>query len=98
MSKISIRRTHQLTHKQAVEVANQVAAELAEEYGITSSWEGNTAHVKGNGVTGSLHLAPKAIEIDVILGFMLSIFQQKIQEGIEGKLEKLIGVEARKPK
>src|SRR5437899_7926229 len=98
MSKISIRRAHQLNHKQAVEVANQVAKELADEYGIVAKWEGDFVHVKGSGLTGMLHLAPKMIEIDVTLGFMLSIFQQKIQVGVEEKLDKLLGAKAKKSK
>ena len=98
MSKVSIRRPHHLAHKQAIDVANQVAKELADEYGITSRWEGDSAHVKGNGLTGTLHLAPNMIEIDVTLGFMLSIFQQKIQDGIEAKLDKLLSAKAKKSK
>ena len=98
MSDISIRRSHQLNHKQAVEVVNQVAKELTDEYGITATWDGDSVHVKGSGLTGQLHLAPKMLEIDVKLGFMLSIFEQKIHDGIEAKLDKLLSAKAKKSK
>ncbi len=90
MANISIRRAHQLTHKQAVEVANQVAKELGREYGIVAKWDGDTVHVKGTGLTGALELAPKLMKLDVKLGFMLAMFEQKIHDGIEAKLDKLL--------
>ena len=96
MAKISIRRAHQLTQKQARDVADKVAAELAREFGIAASWNGDTADVKGTGVTGTLTLKPKAIELDIVLGFMLSVFEGKIRDGVEEKLDKLLGAAAKK--
>ena len=90
MANISIRRSHQLSHKQAVDVANQVAKELTKEYGIVAKWDGDVVHVKGTGLTGTLELAPKLMKLEVTLGFMLSMFQQKIQDGIEAKLDHLL--------
>ena len=98
MAKISIRRPHQLTHKQAVDVANRVAKDLAHEYGISAKWDGDIVHVKGTGLTGTLELAPKLMKLDVTLGFMLSVFQQKIQHGVEAKLDHLLDVKAKKPR
>ena len=98
MANISIHRTHQLSHKQAVEVANQVAKELASEYGIVAKWDGDTIHVKGTGLTGTLKLAPKLMKLDATLGFMLSMFQQKIHDGIEKKLDSLLIAGTKKSK
>lgn len=98
MSTITIRRSHSLAKKQAVEVANQVAAELASEYGIVTTWSGNTAYVKGTGLTGELRLAPKCIEIDIELGFILTMFRSKIAAGIETEFDRLLGSKATKAK
>jgi putative polyhydroxyalkanoate system protein len=100
MSSISIRRTHKLTHKQAVEVANQVAGELASEYGIETTWSGKTAHVRGSGLSGELHLAPKCFELDLKLGFVLAMFADRITAGIEAEFDKLLDAPAKlaKPK
>ncbi len=96
MSLISIRRSHNLTHKQAVEVANRVAEELANEYGIETSWSGKSIHVSGTGLSGALKLAPKQFELDIKLGFMLSMFHDKIAAGIEAEFDKLLRTKSKK--
>ena len=96
-SSISIRRKHALTQKQAVDVAKKIAAELAQEYGISSTWSGaDTVNVQGTGLTGKLHLAPKVFELDLKLGFMLSMFSDKIRAGVEEKLDHLLASKAGK--
>jgi putative polyhydroxyalkanoate system protein len=99
MSTISIRRSHHLTPKQAIEVAKKVAADLAKEYAITSTWAGSdTVHVQGTGLTGKLHLAPNVFELDIKLGFMLAMFRDKIRDGVEAKFDKLLVDKATKKK
>ena len=98
MSSISIRRSHNLTHKQAVAVANQVSEELANEYGIETSWSGKSIQVRGTGLSGELKLAPKQFELDITLGFMLSMFHDKIAAGIEAEFDKLLRTKSKKKK
>ncbi len=98
MSSISIRRTHNLTQKQAVEVANQVAEELTNEYGIETTWSGKTAHVRGTGLSGELRLVPKCFELDLKLGFVLTMFADKITAGIEAEFDKLLEAPAKPAK
>jgi len=95
MSAISIRRPHDLDHQQAVEVANRVSGELADKYGIKTSWSGTSMHVKGAGASGVLKLAPKQFELEVKLGLVLAMFRDKIAAGIEAEFDKLLRV---KPK
>ena len=57
MSTISIRRPHSLTPKQAAEVADRVAEDLAAEYGIQTEWSGKSASVSGKGLKGELRRA-----------------------------------------
>jgi putative polyhydroxyalkanoate system protein len=92
MSSISIRRPHSLSHQQAVDVANQVAVELAGKYGIQTSWSGKSLLVKGSGLSGELKLAPKQLELDIKLGMVLSMFRDKIAAGIEAEFDKLLRV------
>lgn len=98
MSTITIRRSHGLAKKQALKVANQVAAELASEYGIVTTWSGDTAQVKGTGLTGELRLVPKRFELDLDLGFMLTIFRDKIAAGIESEFDRRLGIKEKKTK
>lgn len=90
MSTIFIRRPHSLTPKQAAEVADRVAEDLAAEYGIQTEWSGKSASVSGKGLKGELRLAPKQFELDLELGFLLSMFAEKIRDGIEAEFDRLL--------
>lgn len=96
MGSISIRRPHNFDHKQAVEVANHVSKELANKYGIETSWSGASMNVKGSGLSGVLKLAPKQFELDLKLGMVLSMFREKIASGIEAEFDKLLRPESKK--
>lgn len=96
MSSISIRRSHNLSHKQAVEVANQVAEELANKYGIETSWSGKSLRVRGAGLSGELKLRPKLFELDIKLGFVLGLLQDRIAAGIEAEFDRLLRIKSKK--
>jgi putative polyhydroxyalkanoate system protein len=90
MSTISIRRPHSLTPQKAQGVANSMAAELEREYGVRSTWKGNTLHFERSGVNGTLRLAPRELLLDVKLGLMLFALRDSIAAQIERKLDQLL--------
>jgi len=96
MSTISIRRAHGLTAKQAMSVARKIAAQLQDEYGIKTTWNGESARIKGAGIDGELRLAPRQLALDLELGFMLLMFRDKITAGIEAKFDEVLPVKPRK--
>jgi putative polyhydroxyalkanoate system protein len=87
-SKISIHRTHRLDHEQAVRAADRVAAKLKAEHSIRSRWDGDTLHFERTGVTGTLRLRAKELQLEVELGFLLMMFRDSIAEGIDRALDK----------
>lgn len=90
MSDISIRRQHSLTPQKAEGVANSVASELEREYGVRSTWKGDTLHFERSGVRGTLRLAPKEMILDVKLGLMLFALRDTIATRVEQKLDQLL--------
>ena len=98
MSKISIRRAHGLNHAQALAVAKKVTAELRARYGIDSNWSGDCAEISGSGISGELTVAPKRFDIDLKLGLLLMMFRDKIEAGIETKLDELLMAKSGKPR
>ncbi len=90
MSKISIHRRHNLSHGQALAVAKKVTADLHKSYGIASKWRADCARIEGSGISGELTVAPKRFEIDLKLGLLLMMFRDKIEAGIEAKLDELL--------
>jgi putative polyhydroxyalkanoate system protein len=87
MSTISLRRTHKLSHSEAVHAADSVAAQLKDEYGIRARWEGDTMHFERIGASGTLRLAPKEMQLDVHLGFLLTGLRNAIAREIERHLD-----------
>lgn len=87
MSTISISRAHALPRAKVVEVANGLASRLKSEYAMQARWKGDTLHFERSGANGTLHLAPKKVEIEVTLGFMLSMFRDTIAREIERSLD-----------
>ena len=98
MSNISIRRTHNLEHSQAVRAANRLAAKLEAEHGVRSRWDGDTLHFKRSGVDGTLHVAPKTLQLHIELGFMLALFRDSIEQEIKRTLDDELSAKPNKTK
>ena len=80
-----------MTQKQAMDVADRVAADLADRYGIVTAWNGKTAEVSGKGLRGEFRVCPKHFELELTLGIVLGLFEDRIAEGIEAEFDRLIG-------
>jgi putative polyhydroxyalkanoate system protein len=91
MSKISIQRAHHLPHDQARAAAEQAVAGLARKYGIQSRWSGDTLHIDGGGVNGTLEVAPQQLSLNLTLGIMAAMFKSVIVDSIEEKLNDVLG-------
>ena len=96
MSSISIRRPHNLTHAQAVGIAERISDRLSKEYGIGTEWAGKSLMVKGKGLSGELQVAPKEFKLQLTLGFVLSMFRDKIAAGIEAEFDKSLRTKPKK--
>jgi putative polyhydroxyalkanoate system protein len=90
VSSITIRRSHSLPPQKALSVAKSVAADIEREYGVRSSWQGDTMQFKGSGVRGTLQLAATEMVLDVQLDFMLFAFRDSIAARIERKLDQML--------
>ena len=96
MSSISIRRAHSLPQARARHVADTVAAQLEQEYGIQARWQGDTLHFERTGVSGTLRIAAKELMIDVRLGFLLLAFRDAIAQAIERALDQHLATEGKR--
>lgn len=94
MSEIRISRPHGLSIKKAKAAAERIAAELAEEFDITYGWEGNRLEFERSGVTGSIEVDKKHVEIHARLGLMLSMLRSRIEREIHRFCDENFGPEA----
>lgn len=90
MTTISIQRSHQLGHEQAIAAANAVVAGLTQKYGIRSEWRGDTLHIDGSGVRGTLEVTPQQLRLNLTLGMMVAMFKSVIVDSIESKLGEVL--------
>ncbi len=93
MSEIAIRRTHGLTLKKARAAAEQVAAELSEEFNIDYEWNGDTLEFHRSGINGTMSVDKKSIEIHVTLSFLLRPIKSKIEREIHRFFDENFGPE-----
>ena len=91
MSRINIERSHNLTVDEARAKAQEVEAKLHERYGLRTRWEGNTVHIEGKGVKGTLSLQGDKVVVDLKLGLAVRMFAKKIEDSIGRSLDRALG-------
>ncbi len=88
MSKISIRRQHQKSDVEVREIAEQLTVDLDSQYGLKSSWDGDSVNFERTGLKGVLQLNPGEVAIDMKLGMMMSGFSNNIEKALNKALDK----------
>lgn len=94
MADISITQTHHLTHKKAKDAAQKVADQMAEEYGMTSEWDGDVLVFKRHGVSGTLTVSADQARLEIKLGLLLKAFAPTIEAKVTAKMKKVFGAKA----
>jgi putative polyhydroxyalkanoate system protein len=89
MADISITQKHKLSHKKAKAAAQKVVDQLAEEYGVTAEWDGDTLNFQRSGVSGTLQLSVHEVQLEIKLGFMLKAFSATIEEHVHKNMQKV---------
>jgi putative polyhydroxyalkanoate system protein len=94
MADISIKQKHSLTHKKAKAAAQKVADKLAQEYEMTSEWEGDVLHFQRSGVSGTLVVLQDEAHLKITLGFLLKAFAPTIEEKVVVQMKKVFSAKA----
>lgn len=82
MSDIIIRRKHGKTPADARSSAEHMAAELKEEFDLSSAWDGDVLRFKRPGVSGELTLDDQEVALHIHLGFLLSALKPTIEREV----------------
>ena len=89
MADIQIHRPHGLGLKAAKAAADKMAESLGRKFDLKGDWNGNVLTFQRPGVSGSLSISDKAVDLSVTLGFLLKAMKGSIQSAIEQELDKL---------
>ena len=68
--------------KKAKAAAEAIAAELAEEFKLAYEWEGNTLSFHRTGISGTMQVDKKNIEIRAKVGLLLLPIRSRIEREI----------------
>jgi len=94
MADISITQAHKLPHKKAKAAAQKVADQMAQEYDMTSEWDGDVLLFKRAGVSGTLALHANVAQLDINLGFLMKAFAPTIETRVAEKMKKVFSGKA----
>ena len=90
MSQIQIIRPHGRSRDDALKLADDIAADLAEQFSIDYHWEQETLHFERSGISGQILVDQDNIEIDARLGLLLYALKPAIENEINRYLDQAL--------
>ncbi len=87
MAIIDIRREHSLDIGAAKRVADELAADLANEFSIEYEWEDEVLYFERPGAYGHISVDENHIEVQAELNFLLSALKNRIETEIHHVLD-----------
>ncbi len=83
-----IKREHALGVNEARRRVDEIAADIGNRLSLQSKWDGDNLLVSGSGVDGQIAVSADAVEVQVDLGFALTLMEGSIRSAIEAAMDK----------
>ena len=80
MSKIHLRREHDLTPRAARKKVERVADMLAKRFEAECEWNGDVLSITHPSVNGKVVVGKNDVVVEAKLGFLLAMFRDRIDE------------------
>lgn len=88
MSRIHLRRAHDLTAKAARQRVDRMAEALSKKFEAECEWDGDVLSIEHPNVSGTVTLGKKEIVLDARLGFLLAMFRDRVDSELARILDK----------
>lgn len=88
MSRINLRRSHDLTPKAARERVNRMAKALAQKFDAECTWQGEVLSIEHPNVSGTVTIGEDEIVVEASLGFLLAMFRDRVDSELVSILDK----------
>ena len=88
MSKIHLRREHDLTPNAARKKVERVAEVLAKRFDAECLWKGDVLSVNHPSVNGKVTVGKNDVVVEAKLGFLVAMFRDRIDEELVRILDK----------
>jgi putative polyhydroxyalkanoate system protein len=85
-----LQREHGLGKDEARNRVSDVADELCDKYGLNATWHGDELRIDGSGIHCRIAVAEQSVDVNVKLGFALSMMSSVIRTSIEDALDKYL--------
>jgi putative polyhydroxyalkanoate system protein len=89
MPHLSIERAHHLEQAKAKELAERVARDFEDRFGLAWRWDADTIRFQRPGVSGSMRVGPATIALDLSLGLLLGALKPVIERRVNAELDRL---------
>ncbi len=89
MSRIHLRRSHDLTAKAARKRVERMAAALSERFDAECTWKGDVLSIEHPNVNGKVVVGKDEIVVEAKLGFLLAMFRDRV----DGELVRILDAE-----
>jgi putative polyhydroxyalkanoate system protein len=90
MADIEIERSHSMSSQDLKARLVSMEEKLRDRFGVQLVWRGDTADVKGTGVTGEVSIEPQRVAVRLKLGMLIRPFTSKIRETMEKQIDKAL--------
>lgn len=84
---IDIHKPHALSLEDAQAVADELARDLADKFGIDYGWDGDTLVFERPGVNGEIDVDGESIHVRARLGFLFTYLQPAVEREIHRYLD-----------
>jgi putative polyhydroxyalkanoate system protein len=91
MSRIVVRRHHDLGLARGRRLAEAMARRLRDDYGGSYTWEGNDLRFYRSGASGCVTVTGDDVQVRVELGFLLSPLRSRIEREIRAFCDEHLG-------
>lgn len=88
MSRIHLRRSHDLTPKAARARVDRMAEALSKRFEAECEWDGDVLCIAHPNVNGTVTIARNEIVVEATLGFLLAMFRDRVDAELVGILDK----------
>jgi putative polyhydroxyalkanoate system protein len=78
MSRIHLRRSHDLTPKAARQRVERMADALSRKFDAECSWQGAVLEIEHPNVNGTVTVGKDEIVVEATLGFLLAMFRDRV--------------------
>ena len=88
MSRIYLRREHELTPRAARRKVERIAEVLAKRFDAVCEWNGDVLEISHPSVNGKVVVSEDDVVVEAKLGFLLAMFRDRIDEELVRILDK----------